>query len=67
MRPKEVLDLEPWEEWVVLEGANRFYGGGETEEPKGAPGEGLTRTVKQTYDSFDLSALAAEGANVHTS
>ena len=54
MRPKDALDLEPWEEWCVIEGMNRrneeMYGDGSPEKPKG--------------NTLDLTAMAAMGAQV---
>ncbi len=73
MRPKDVLELELWEEWVVLEGAARFYGGEGGDEGGLTPEHGYypepmkARTVKQNHPVFDLQALATEGANVHIS
>lgn len=54
MRPKEALELEPWEEWCVMEGMSRLneemYGGATNKKPES--------------NTLDLSALAAMGAQV---
>lgn len=53
MRPKDVLEqLEPWEEWTVLDGLRRH-----NEEMYGEP-------EKPRNNVLDLDALAAMGAKV---